>query len=112
MSTTPATILDVALQTASSSMEPIISDRSIAEKVDYVARYVGNRAVVRLLLACSLAAIHRPEVDIREPYTEIGTPSSYSGRYYDENFVTAFINRHELPCNPTTAFLTSAFVHT
>jgi hypothetical protein len=109
MSATPTAILDVAFETASSSMEKsIIPDQSIAERVDYVARYVGNRAVVRLLLACSLAAIHRLEVDIREPYTEIGTPSSYSGRYYDENFITAFINRHELPCNPTTAFLTPA----
>jgi len=116
MSATPTTILDLAFQTASLSMArtddcealSLISDQSIGERVDYVARYVGNRAVVRLLLACSLAAIHRPEIDIREPYTEIGTPSSYSGRYYDEKFITAFINKHELPCNPTTAFLTPA----
>jgi DNA adenine methylase len=73
-----------------------------------VSRYVGNRAVVRLLLACSVAAMHRPEIDIRKPYTEIGEADAYSGRYYDESFVTAFINRHELPCNPTTAFLTPA----
>ncbi|MDZ8259941.1 DNA methyltransferase [Nostoc sp. ChiQUE01b] len=109
MSTTPAVILDVAFQRAEASIgQPIVTSPSIAEKVDYVSRYVGNRAVVRLLLACSLAAIHRPEVDIRKPYTEIATPDAYSGRYYDENFVTAFINRHELPCNPTTAFLTPA----
>lgn len=42
------------------------------------------------------------------PYTEIGTPTAYSGRYYDESYITAFINKHELPCNPTTAFLTPA----
>jgi hypothetical protein len=109
MSTTPTTILDLAFQTASKSIEQsLITDQIISDRIDYVARYVGNRAVVRLLLACSLAAIHRPEVDIREPYTEIGTLSSYSGRYYDETFITAFINQHELPCNPTTAFLTPA----
>jgi hypothetical protein len=109
MSTTPAVILDVALQKAEASIvQPFIADPSIVEKIDYVSRYVGNRAVVRLLLACSLAAIHRPGVDIRKPYTEIGTPDTYSGRYYDENYITTFINQHELPCNPTTAFLTPA----
>lgn len=55
-----------------------------------------------------MAAIHRGNVDIRKPYTEIGTPDAYSGRYYDESYITAFINKHELPCNPTTAFLTPA----
>ncbi|MFN6499180.1 MAG: DNA methyltransferase [Nostoc sp. DedQUE01] len=109
MSTTPAAILDVALQKAFSSIvQPIVINPSIAEKIDYVSRYVGNRAVVRLLLACSLAAIHRGNVDIRKPYTEIGTPDAYSGRYYDESYITTFINKHELPCNPTTAFLTPA----
>jgi hypothetical protein len=109
MSTSPAAILDVALQKAEASIvQPIVTNPSIAEKIDYVSRYVGNRAVVRLLLACSLAAIHRGNVDIRKPYTEIGTPDAYSGRYYDESYITAFINKHELPCNPTTAFLTPA----
>lgn len=109
MSTTPAAILDVALQKASSSIaQSIVTNPSIAEKIDHVSRYVGNRAVVRLLLACSLAAVHRGNVDIRKPYTEIGTPDAYSGRYYDQSYITAFINKHELPCNPTTAFLTPA----
>jgi hypothetical protein len=109
MSRTPTAILDVALQKAEASIvQPIVASLSIAEKIDYVSRYVGNRAVVRLLLACSLAAIHRSDVDIRKPYTEIGTLDAYSGRYYDESYITAFINKHELPCNPTTAFLTPA----
>ncbi|MEH1788058.1 MAG: hypothetical protein V7L23_21350 [Nostoc sp.] len=77
MSTTPAAILDVALQKAEASIvQPIVASLSIAKKIDYVSRYVGNRAVVRLLLACSLAAIHRSDVDIRKPYTEIGTPDA------------------------------------
>ncbi|MEH2038054.1 restriction endonuclease, SacI family [Nostoc sp.] len=109
MSTTPAAILDVALQKAEASIvQPIVTNPSIAEKIDYVSRYVGNRAVVRLLLACSLAAIHRGNADIRKPYTEIGTPDAYSGCYYDESYITAFINKHELPCNFSTAFLTPA----
>jgi fructose-specific component phosphotransferase system IIB-like protein len=109
MSKAPATILDVAFEQASLSLDtPIIPISEIAAKVDYVSRYVGNRAVVRLLLACSLAATHRPDVDIRQPYTEINTEAAYSGRNYDESYITGFINQHRLPCNPTTAFLTPA----
>ncbi|BAZ36875.1 D12 class N6 adenine-specific DNA methyltransferase (plasmid) [Calothrix sp. NIES-4101] len=109
MSKAPAAILNVAFEQASVSLStPIIVIPEIAAKVDYVSRYVGNRAVVRLLLACSLAATHRPDVDIRQPYTEINLPTSYSGRNYDESYITGFINQHRLPCNPTTAFLTPA----
>lgn len=50
--------------------------------------------------------MHQPEIDIRKPYTEIGTPDAYSGRSYDERYVAAFVEQHNLPCNPTTAFLT------
>jgi len=64
--------------------------------------------VVRLVLACSLAKTHQPAIDARKPYTEIGGGDAYSGRSYDENYVTAFIQAHDLPCNPTTAFLTPA----
>lgn len=47
-------------------------------------------------------------MDIRKPYTQIGDADAYSGRTYDEGYITAFINQHQLPCNPTTAFLTPA----
>jgi DNA adenine methylase len=60
-------------------------------------------------MACLLAKIDRPKVDPRKPYTEIGDPDSFSGRSYDETYITHFINEHRLPCNPTTAFLTPAF---
>lgn len=63
---------------------------------------------MRLLLAALLAKIHHPHVDIRKPYTEIGDRDVYSGRTYDERYVTAFIHTYQLPCNPTTAFLTPA----
>jgi DNA adenine methylase len=59
-------------------------------------------------MSCLLAKIHNPAVDVRKPYTEIGGADSFSGRTYDEGFITAFITEHELPCNPTTAFLTPA----
>jgi hypothetical protein len=65
-------------------------------------------AGIRLLLVCLLAKVHNPKVDIRKPFTEIGGTDSYSGRTYDEAYLTPFINTHQLPCNPTTAFLTPA----
>ena len=57
-------------------------------------------------MTCMLAKLDRPTVDPRRPYTEIGTPDSFSGRTYDEQHLTRFIQSHRLPCNSTTAFLT------
>ncbi len=79
-----------------------------ADKLDFVSRCIVNRATVRLLMACLLAKIQKPVVDARKPYTEIGGMDSFSGRTYDETYLTPFINRYGLPCNPTTAFLTPA----
>jgi hypothetical protein len=76
--------------------------------VEYVSRNLKNRAGVRLLMSCLLAKVHDPEVDVRKPYTQIGGRDSFSGRAYDEQYLTAFINKHDLPCNNTTAFLTPA----
>lgn len=59
-------------------------------------------------MACMLAKKHQPEIDPRKPYTEIGGPDCFSGRTYDERYITRFINANRLPCNPTTAFLTPA----
>lgn len=73
-----------------------------------MCRFLGNRAGVRLLLACSLAKAHNPKIDIRKPYTAIGDGDSYSGRTYDESYISSFVTEHNLPCNPTTAFLTPA----
>lgn len=74
-----------------------------------MVRTKSNRAGTRLLLCSALAKIHNPALDIRKPYTEIGDDDAYSGRSYDESFVTGFINAHHLPVNQTTAFLTPAF---
>jgi hypothetical protein len=57
-------------------------------------------------MSCLLGKLHNPTVDPRKPYTEIGGNDSFSGRTYDEKFLTKFINEHRLPVNPTTAFLT------
>jgi hypothetical protein len=106
---TPTTILDLTFERVTSNLiEPIIKDSAISQNVEFVCRNPQNRAGVRLLLACLLAKVHRSNLDIRKPYTEIGGEDCYSGRTYDEAYVTAFINKHSLPCNPTTAFLTPA----
>ena len=87
---------------------PIVKDTEVLNRIEYVARCPSNRAGVRLVMACMLGKIDRPEVDPRNPYTEIGGDSSFSGRTYDERYITNFINSKRLPCNSTTAFLTPA----
>ncbi len=86
----------------------LVAEPEIRGKVEFVAHNLQNRAGVRLLMSCLLAKVHRPQVDIRKPYTEIGGADSYSGRTYDEQYLSAFITEHGLPCNTTTAFLTPA----
>lgn len=106
---TPLAILDAAYTEAASGLAlPFISNQQLSQVVEYVCQYPNNRAPVRLLLACCLAKIHDPSVDIRKPYTELGE-RSFSGRTYDETFIGPFVTAHELPCNSTTAFLTPAF---
>jgi hypothetical protein len=105
----PKEIIDIAYKKAADNINsPIVSDADILGKVDFVCRNIQNRAGVRLLLACLLAKVHKPSIDIRKPYTAIGSNDCYSGRTYDEAYVESFILERGLPCNPTTAFLTPA----
>ncbi len=91
------------------NMPTFISDEQILNKIHIVTKCLNNRSGVRLLMATSLAKIAQPDIDIRKPYTEINGEGTYSGRHFDENYITPFINKYELPCNDTTAFLTPAF---
>ncbi len=105
----PSQILKRALVRASASLsKPLLKDKKVLERTEYVCRCLRNRAGVRLLMACLLAKIDNPKVDLRKPYTEIGDPDAFSGRSYDETYITHFVNENRLPCNPTTAFLTPA----
>jgi DNA adenine methylase len=98
----PIEILNAAFRRANANLEQsLISDQQIRDCASYVAQNLKNRAGVRLLLACLLAKLHRPEVDIRKPYTEIGDIDAFSGRTYDERYITTFISQHNLPCNST-----------
>jgi len=105
----PDTILDLAFEKANALIEtPVITDKEAIKKIEFVARNIQNRAGVRLLLSCVLAKLHNPKVDIRKPYTEIPGRGTFSGRHYDEAYIASFVNKHNLPCNATTAFLTPA----
>lgn len=110
MSKNPEAILEAAFKRASAHItQPFVNDPDILVRVESVCRNRRSRASVRFLLACLLAKIDRPEVDIRKPYTEIEGSDCFSGRTYDEAYVESFVMKYNLPCNSTTAFLTPAF---
>lgn len=105
----PADILRSSFERVSSRLDtPVVTAPDIADRIEAVCRNVINRACARVLLACSLAKSYNPSLDIRKPYTEIGTSDAYAGRSYDQDYVQPFIMQHHLPCNPTNAWLTPA----
>jgi len=109
MMPTPDGVLEQLYDRASADItKPAVEESGTRERIEYICRCLSNRAGVRLLLACLLAKIDQPNVDLRQPYTEIAGERCFSGRTYDEQYITRFVNRHRLPCNSTTAFLTPA----
>lgn len=100
---------DLLEKAASQLDETFVQDAELGGLIKEVCECSSNRAPTRFLMACMLAKMDRPSVDVRKPYTEIGTRDAFSGRSYDEAFIQPFIFARELPCNPTTAFLTPAF---
>lgn len=106
----PAEFLERIYQAAiGSGSKSVVRSAVVRGKVESVCRCSVNKAPIRFLLSCLLAKIHNPNVDIRKPYTEIEGEGTYSGRFYDEKFIEPLIRKYQLPCNPTTAFLTPAF---
>jgi DNA adenine methylase len=105
----PADILKIAYQSAVDHLEKsFVRAAGLTDDVEFVCR-CSNLAGVRFLLACLVAKLSKPELDIRKPYTEIGGEGVYSGRHYDETYVASFAIKYGLPVNPTTSFLTPAF---
>jgi DNA adenine methylase len=105
----PASILDLAFERASKNIdESFVSDPNAANDIEFICR-CSNQAGTRFLLACLVAKLSVPELDIRKPYTEIGGAGIFSGRHYDESYVAPFVFKHALPVNATTSFLTPAF---
>jgi len=90
-----------------------IADASLRNKLAYVIGCPSNRAGARFLMACTLAKLDDPKLDIRKPFVEVYTgaakKNAYSGRGYDEQYVFDLISKHRLPCSSTTAFLTPGF---
>lgn len=110
MGTTPTDILAVAFERAATHLDgSLVSDLNIRSRIEGICRDLRNRACARFVMSCCLAKAHRTGIDIRKPYTDIPDSDSYSGRTYDDNYVTEFVLKHALPCNATTAFLTPAF---
>ncbi len=106
----PDQILSVALERASKDInKPIVTNDEVRYKIEQVCREPRNRACARFLIACALAKIHQPNIDPRKPYTEIGDEDAFSGRSYDENYISSLIRENNLPLNTTTAFLTPTF---
>lgn len=106
---TPPEILAIALQRANIDIgNSIVKNEGVRDRVELICRNIRNKALSRLILSCCLAKIHKPQVDIRKPYTEIDGTDTFSGRTYDEAYIGQFIAEHRLPCNTTTAFLTPA----
>lgn len=108
MMTPDAILMQVYDEVAVRLEQAWVTQPEILERIALVSRNINNRAGVRALLACALAKLHNNAVDIRKPYTEIGDADTFSGRTYDERYISAFVSAYELPCNPTTAFLTPA----
>jgi hypothetical protein len=105
----PSNILSELFSHATSrAYRQIQATPEVLEKIEYVCECPSNRAGVRLLMACLLAKAHNPKVNPTKPYTEIESDDCFSGRTYDEKYISPFITDEDLPCNPTTAFLTPA----
>ena len=72
MMPTPDGVLEQLYDRASAdTTKPAVEDSGTRERIEYICRCLSNRAGVRLLLACLLAKIDQPNVDLRQPYTEI-----------------------------------------
>ena len=112
MTETCLKILEDAYANARKHLDSPFIQGSLQRKVAYVVTCPSTRAGARFILACTLAKVDKPGLDIRKPFTrgtEKDKQDSYSGREYDESYVHQFITKHELPCLQTTAFLTPGF---
>ncbi len=94
---------------AENAENKFIKDKNISEKVEIVCSNIRIKAPIRFLLSCCIAKIDNPQIDIRKPYTEIKGNDTFSGRSYDEKYIQQIIEKYNLPCNSTTAYLTPAF---
>lgn len=107
-------LLEAAVQRATAHLrKSFITDSTLRQRLEYVIGCPSNRASARFLMASMLAKLDDPKLDIRKPFIEVYTGAAkkgaFSGRGYDEQYIFDLIQKHRLPCSPTTAFLTPGF---
>lgn len=102
-------VLNNFIKDAETTKENFIGRQEYIDKVYKICSNIRIKAPIRFVLSCCVAKIDNPGIDIRKPYTEIKGSDVYSGRSYDEKYIQAIIEEHDLPCNATTAYLTPAF---
>ena len=106
----PYDVLETAfILAASAGEQPLVTDHTMLRSIRFVVECQSNQSGRRFLMACCLAKLLSPNIDIRKPYTEIGTQDAYSGRDIDQTYILSFATSHRLPVNVTTAFLTPAY---
>lgn len=105
----PDIVLETLYNKALLNQSKSILSTVLKDKAEFVCRCYINKAPIRFLMSCMLAKIHRPEIDITKPSTEISGIGKYSGRFYDEKYIDPFVRKYKLPCNQTTSYLTPAF---
>jgi hypothetical protein len=94
----PAAILLAAYERAATTLNsPVVADDVNHKRIEDVVRDLAGRKGIRLVLAGLLAKLDQPNVDIRRPYPGIDPDLSYSGRDYDEKYLTPFVDRLRLP---------------
>ncbi|MFQ5962760.1 MAG: restriction endonuclease, SacI family [Candidatus Scalinduaceae bacterium] len=101
--------LEEYVQRAIHAKRTFVGSKHLEKKIEFVCRNIRIKAPIRFLLSCCAAKIDNSKIDIRKPYTEIRDKDAYSGRTYDEQYIQKVIEKHNLPCNTTTAYLTPAF---
>ncbi len=97
-------LLDDSFSRATTHLKhSFVLDAALQEKVAYVIGCQSNRAGARFLMACALAKLDAPKLDIRKPFTEAyaGTvkKDAFSGRRYDERFLKLVLSEPESGVN-------------
>lgn len=102
-------VLQSLVECAIAQDTSFVSNEDLRSDINTICRDIRVKAPIRLLLSSCAAKFDNPDIDVRKPYTAIGSADSFSGRTYDERYISVIIIDYELPCNSSTAFLTPAF---
>lgn len=102
----PSDVLEKIYQTVLQKPNRQFSNPEIGNMISDICLCPNNRALTRLLMSCTLAKICNDRYKVCMPYTAINQEGCFSGRTYDESYISPFIFKYNLPCNASTAFLT------